>query len=135
MQMYSLIGDHDAPYVFVNVQITRFQACYKYIWIECGFDRETFICDFEELPLGIIYSTENPNLQVSYMNTLITDCLNKHVPLKHVRVTRPPAPWMKELDIKSLQHECQIYALQPITTTLNRLWVFFKVYEIDLKLS
>ena len=41
------------------------------------------------------------------MNTLITSCLNRHAALKRVKVTRQPAPWMKELDIKALQQECQ----------------------------
>ena len=95
------IGDHVAP------RVARFQAHYKFIRIEHDFDREAFIRDFEELPLSIIYSTKDPDLKVSYLNTLITSCLNRHAPLKRVKVTRPPAPWMKELDIKALQQECQ----------------------------
>ena len=44
------IGDHDAPYVSVNVRVARFQARYKSIRIEPDFDKEAFISDFEELP-------------------------------------------------------------------------------------
>ena len=49
------IGDHDAPYVSVGVRVARFQARYKFIRNERGFDREAFMRDFEGLPLSVIY--------------------------------------------------------------------------------
>ena len=64
-----LIGNHDASYVSVNVRVARFQARYKFIHIEGDFDREAFICDFEELPLSIIYSTKDSGLQVRFRLT------------------------------------------------------------------
>ena len=123
----SLIGDHDAPYITVNVRVTRFQSRYKFIRIERGFDREAFIRDFEELPFSIIYSTKDHDLQVSYLNTLITDCLNRHAPLKCVKVTRPPASWMKELDIKQLQQVCQNLRMAAHQDNTEQTWSLFRV--------
>jgi hypothetical protein len=129
-----LIGDHNAPYITVNVCVTWFQACYKFIWIERGFDREAFIHDFEELPFSIIYSTKDPDLQVSYLNTLITDCLNRHAPLKCVKVTRPPASWMKELDIKQLQQVCQNLRMAAHQDNTEQTWSLFQNVRNRLKI-
>ena len=36
-------------------------------------------------------------------NSLILDCINKHAPLKKIKVTRPPSPWMQSEKIRILQ--------------------------------
>jgi len=33
------------------------------------------------------------------------ESINKHAPLRRVKIIRPPAPWMKDLNITHLQHE------------------------------
>ena len=37
------------------------------------------------------------------LNSLVTECLDRHAPLKKVKVTRPPAPWMASDEICELQ--------------------------------
>ena len=59
-----MISDHDAPYVCINVRITRFVPRYKFIRNEKNFNADAFIEDFEQLPLSIVYSTDDPNMQV-----------------------------------------------------------------------
>ena len=88
--------------------MSQYPATHKFSTIgsEASIGKLLFVT-FKNYPLYIIYSMKDPDLQVSYLNTLITDCLNKHAPLKCVKVTRPPAPWMKELDIVQLQQECR----------------------------
>lgn len=54
------------------------------------FVEQDFIDDCAELPLSIIYSTDDPDEQLDYFNYLLSDCLERHAPLKRVRVTRPP---------------------------------------------
>ena len=56
------------------------------------FVEQDFIDDCAELPLSVIYSTDDPDEQLDYFNYLFSDCLDRHAPLKRVRVTRPPAP-------------------------------------------
>ena len=48
-----------------------------------------------------MYSTDDPDMQVDLLSSLI-----RYAPLKRTNVTRPPAPWMKDLDIKQLQKDC-----------------------------
>ena len=57
-----MISDHDAPYVSINIRITRFVLKYKFIQNEKNFNADAFIEDFEQLPLGIVYSTDDPDM-------------------------------------------------------------------------
>ena len=93
-----MISDHDARYVCINVRITRFVPRYKFIRNEKNFNADAFIEDFEQLPLSIVYSTDDPDMQVDLLSSLIRECIDRHAPLKHTKLTRPPAPWMKDLD-------------------------------------
>ena len=45
-----------------------------------------------------MYSTEDPDMQVDLLSSLIRECIDRHAPLKHTKLTRPPTPWMKDLD-------------------------------------
>ena len=94
-----LISDHDAPYVCVDVRVTRFVPRHNYIRNERNLDEKAFVSVFEELPLSLIYSTDDPELQLHILNTLLRECIDRHAPLRRNKITRPPAPWMKEIDI------------------------------------
>ena len=39
------------------------------------------------------------------LNALILQCINHHAPLVKMKFTIPPAPWMKDVEIASLQKE------------------------------
>ena len=41
--------------------------------------------------------------KVDLFNKLFTDCLEQHVPLSKKKVTRPSAPWLKDLEICNLK--------------------------------
>lgn len=40
---------------------------------------------------------------VDHLNRLMTECIDRHAPLKRTKITRPPAPWLKHLDVMSYQ--------------------------------
>ena len=103
-----LISDHDAPYICVNVRVPRFVPRFKMIRNERYFNKDAFIKDFDELPLNIVYAFDEPDSQVDILNSLFRECLDKHAPLKRTKVSRPPAPWMKNPDIAQLQRDIQV---------------------------
>ena len=43
---------------------------------------ENYVTDFQQLPLNLIYSFDDPDDQVAILNKLIIDCIDIHVPLK-----------------------------------------------------
>ena len=42
---------------------------------------------------------------VDALNSLMKDCLDRHAPLRRVKVTRPPATWLPTEEIRPLQKE------------------------------
>ena len=64
-----------------------------------------FVSDFKQIPMSLVYAYDSPDDQLNTLNTLITDCIDKHAPLKRVRLIRPPAPWMSDLNIQNLQNQ------------------------------
>ena len=65
------ISDHDTPYICLNVRVTRFMPRYKYIRDERNLDLDAFKQEFEQLPLSLVYSTNDPEMQLDLLNILI----------------------------------------------------------------
>ena len=86
------ISDYDAPYICLNVRVTRFMPRYKYIRDERNLDLDAFKQEFEQLPLSLVYSTNDPEMQLDLLNTLIRECIDRHAPLRRTKVTRLERP-------------------------------------------
>ena len=89
----SIVSDHDAPFACTNVRVNRYQPRYKYIRNMKTFDEQEFISDLDTLPLNIVSSSDDLEEQLEYFNSMFKECLERHAPLRRVRVTRPPAPY------------------------------------------
>ena len=91
------------PYVILNAKKEPYEQRYRYIRSEKDTDINSYISDFWELPLNLVYNFDQPDDQVAILNKLIRDCIEKHAPIKRVRLTQPVAPWMKEESIVNLK--------------------------------
>lgn len=58
--------------------------------------------NFPNCHLSIVYAIEDPDDKLEIMNTLITDWIEAHAPLKRTKLTRPPAPWLHKDDLRKL---------------------------------
>ena len=103
-----LISDHDAPYCTLNIRISRYAPRYKFIRNEKQFNENAFVEDFSTIPFQVLYGLEDPDEKVEILQTLIQECLKRHAPLRRIKLTRPPAPWMNDLNIRSLQQQCRL---------------------------
>ena len=83
----SIVSDHAAIYACVNVRLPRFQPHYKFIRDIRNFNEDVFKEDFSTLPLSLIYHLDDPDEQLETLNTLISECLERHAPLRKVRAT------------------------------------------------
>ena len=63
-----MISEHDALYICLNVQTIRFMHRFKFIRHEKSFDAVTFCHDFVQVPLSIVYSTNDPDIQCGDSN-------------------------------------------------------------------
>ena len=111
----------------------RFQPRYKYIRNEKRFDEKPFMQDFSTLPLNIVYAVESPDEMVDLLNTLIVECVDRHAPLKRVKITRPPAPWLHATDIGQLQAERDKLRLEAHNKNDDVSWAAFRTTRNKIK--
>ena len=64
---------------------------------------------------------------------LISECLERHAPLRKVRVTRPPAPWMKDPLIEELQKKRDAARFTAHQTSTDAAWHEFRSVGNKLK--
>ena len=89
--------------------------------------------DFSTLPLSVIYYSDDPDKQLETLNRLISECLERHAPLRKVRVTRPPAPWMKDPLIEELQKKQDAATFTAHQTSTDAAWHEFRSIRNKLK--
>ena len=99
------ISDHDAPYACINIRVPRFQTRYKLLRNEKHFDEAKFKEDLGGVPFSTVFCVEEPNEKLDIFNSLFKSCLDRHAPLCRTKITRPPAPWLNEEEIRKLQRE------------------------------
>lgn len=73
-----MISDHDAPYACLNIRVPRISPRFKFLRNDKNFDGNTFINEFSNLPLSLVYATDNPVTQIEILNSLCSDCFNRH---------------------------------------------------------
>ena len=78
-------------HVTVNARVIRITPRYKVIRYKKQFSEAGFRENFTQLPFEVVNALEG------------------HEPLKCVRVTTPPAPWLNDPNIWMLQRTCKCY--------------------------
>ena len=127
------ISEHDAPYVCINVRVTHFIPRYKYIRDKRNLELDALKQDFAQLPLNLVFSTDEPEMQLDLLNKLIRECIDRHAPLRRTKVTRPPAPWMKDLDIQQLQRESHTLRKKARKGKSDAIWSMYRDKRNELK--
>ena len=118
------VSDHDAPYITLSTKLAPFEPRYKIIRDMKNFRQQDFIDSFATLEL--VYTFNDRNDIVSVFNELISNYIHEHAPLKTIRVTRPTASWMNDIDIVDLQQKCH-------TTNRQTDWNDFRNVRNKLK--
>ena len=129
------ISDHDAPYACINVRITRFEPRFKIIRNERQFVENAFLEDVAALPLNIVYSTDDADDKLEIFNRLFKSSIDRHAPLRKMKITRPPAPWLNAEDIKQLQSERNKLRHLAHVTKKDSIWQLFREIRNKIKLK
>ena len=95
---YHIISYHIISYHIISYHIISYH-------IISYLTEEDFIADFKTLPLSSVYGMSDPEDKLHIMNSLFKECIGRHVPLKRIKITRPPAPWLKDPDIVKAKAE------------------------------
>ena len=56
-------------------------------------------------PFAASFGVSDPDEKLEILSSLIKECIDRHVPLKLTKVTRPPAPWLKDPAIAELKEQ------------------------------
>ena len=99
------IGDHDLPYVILNIRKQKFEKRYKYIHHEKRFDLSKYHKNFSQIPMSVVDAFDDPNDQTYMLNELTLRCVNHHALLRQVKLTHPPAPWIADLNNQAFQQK------------------------------
>ena len=70
---------------------------------------------------------------VDAMNTLMRECINRHAPLRRVKVTRPPAPWLKSDEIRKLHSERNVLRVRARKYNTEETWTAFRTIRNKIK--
>ena len=115
------------------MRVTRFLPRYKYIRNEKNLNLKSFSEDFSTLPLNVIYGLESPDDMIESLNKLTKDCIDRHAPLRRVKVTRPPAPWLADHEIRELQSQRNELRKKAHESDDPSLWDAFRSVRNNLK--
>ena len=129
------VSEHDCPLMNINIKTIKFQPRQKSIRDFKSFNLSDFESDFAQLTFSTIYAFEDPNEQLSVFNSLILECLNVHAPIKTCKMTRPPAPWMRDLKITTLQKEDKQHRVKAHRSENDEDWKEYRSTKNKLKME
>ena len=129
------ISDHVGIFACVNVRVPRYQPWYKWIRPEKNLIANEFVRDYACFPLSVIYGFDSPDDMVQGFNTLFGECIERHAPLKRMKITRPPAPWMNSDQIRKLQVEREKLGLEAHEKNTDDSWDAFREVRNKLNLQ
>ena len=127
------ISDHDAIYVCINTRISRYEPRFKIIRDLKNFLLDSYIQDTFILPFNLVYATDSADDGLDTFNTLINSCIEKHTPLKRIKVTWPPAPRIRDLQISDLQRQCKKHRYRAHQSQTILDWNNFREIRNKLK--
>lgn len=127
------ISDHDMPYLIVNARLNRFEPRFKYIRSERLFSPEAFLQDISELPFSTVYAVDDIDEKIDIFNELLRSCIDRHAPLVRCKLTRPPAPWLQDVDIQNLQKRLDALRFIAHQTQLESDWSIYRSVRNKIK--
>ena len=115
------------------MRVPCYQPRYKWIRWEKNLNVNEFVNDCACLPLSIIYGLDSPDDMVHGFNTLFGECIERHAPLKRMKVTCPPAPWMNSDQIRKLQVEREKLGREAHEKNTDDSWYAFREVRNRIK--
>ena len=83
--------------------------------------------------MNLVYAFDEPDDQFTILNKLILDCIEKHAPIKRIRLTRPVAPWMKDESIVNLKTQLEHHRHKARASKEENDWKNYQATRNKLK--
>ena len=76
---------------------------------------------------------EDPEDKLDIFNSLVTECIDRHGPIKRIKCSRSPAPWLKSLNIQQLISERKRKRYLVRLTQKTSDWTAYRAVRNKLK--
>ena len=126
---HSSISDHSLVYCILQRKCPKPSIQYKTVRSYKKFISEKFRADVSQLPLKDCLKTNDINEAVSKWNELYTNTLNKHAPVRKIKVRSKPKPWFTQ-GLQSLINNRDNTRKKAIATKSEIVW---KQYQVEKK--
>ena len=97
-------SDHRLAFCCLSLQVTRNQQKYVTYRDYKQFREDAFYWDLCSISWDDIYYMRNVDDKTNFFMLQLTSLFEKHVPVRTVRVNKPPAPWLTPA-LKALMKE------------------------------
>ena len=111
----------------------RYEPRFKMIRYEKSLDSRDFIEDVNRIPFSLVYAVSDPNEKLSIFYSLLLEVIDRHAPYKRIKVTRPPAPWIRDPEIKKLQNLRNSSRFEAHKSHDSSIWDTFRLNKRDIK--
>ena len=115
----------------INIRAERFVPRYTTIRNFKTFNPTEF--KTQEFYFATVYVLEDPNERLEVFNSLILKCIDEHAPLAKCKKTRPPSPWMKDININDLSNQCTAQRDKPRRSCDGKDWNMYRKTRNQLK--
>jgi len=105
------ISKHDLIYLSYNLKTPRYVPKIVQFRDYKKFDLNEFLREGLNISWDSVFNGNTIDEKLSNFVNLLTDHINKHLPLKTARVTRPPAPWINECIRAKMKERDNYYAI------------------------
>jgi hypothetical protein len=95
------IADHETIYIILKIMKPKNCPITKIIRNTKHFIAKDYLHDISQIEFHQIYEHCQPESMLITLNSLLRTVIDKHLPLKVIKVTKPPAPWMTD-DLKRM---------------------------------
>lgn len=102
----SEISDHSCVATCFNFKV-KVKPVYKIIRDEKTFVPEHYLADVSKCDFSSIYNLPSVCEKAEMFSRIFTSLLNMHVPLKRIRATKPPAPWLSDDAVNEAYINCK----------------------------
>jgi hypothetical protein len=86
-----------------------------------------------DMPYVIVNARLSRFEKITILNELLRSCIDRHAPLVRCKITRPPAPWLQDVNIRHLQKERDHSRFTAQQTQAESDWSLFRSVRNKVK--
>ena len=90
-----IISDHSLVYCHLKLAVGSIQRMYTFRCFK-HFNEDVFYTDMLNINWNSIYQIQDFDNKIAFLTQNLVDVFNVHAPVRTVRLSRPPAPWLTD---------------------------------------